>query len=183
MRRRVVFVPDRVLKSKAQPIDKVDDDIKQLAEDMLETMYLNKGIGLAANQVGVLKRIFVMDVAQREGNKEPMVLINPEITWTSEEQETKEEGCLSIPGYFGDVTRPAGIKVKYLTLEGKEEERECTGWESACVQHEIDHLDGILFTDHLSKLRRDIILKKMKKDKPRLEHQQDHAMEGTTCNH
>jgi peptide deformylase len=176
MRRRLVFVPDRLLKTVAEPIKEVNGDIQQLAKDMLETMYVNNGIGLAANQVGILQRIFVMDVALREGKNDPIVMVNPKVIKASDEEATKEEGCLSIPGHFGDVTRPAEVTMQFVDVDGNEQTLDCQDWAAACAQHELDHLNGVLFTDHLSRLRRNMITKKMKKDKPFLDKQQEEIL-------
>lgn len=165
-RMKIVLAPDDVLKTVAEPVTEFDADLKKLADDMIETMYLSRGLGLAANQVGVLKRILIMDVNQRDtGEQNPQVLVNPEIVWESDELCTKEEGCLSVPGHYANVERPAQVKVKYFDVEGNEHEMECDDWASACVQHEIDHLNGILFPEHLSRLKRDMILRKMRKEK------------------
>ncbi len=168
-RMKILLAPEPVLKQEAQPVTEFDADLKKLADDMLETMYGARGIGLAANQVGVLKRILVMDVGQRSGTRNPQVLVNPEIIWESEELCTKEEGCLSIPGHYAMVERPTVVRVKYYDVTGGEHEMECEDWAAACVQHEIDHLNGVLFPEHLSRLKRDIIMKKMRKDKKQYE--------------
>lgn len=165
--REIKFVPEHCLREVCAPIEDVNDDIRKLADDMLETMYDAPGIGLAASQIGVMKRLFVLDVAEREdeedGKKEPMVFINPEITWKSEETRVYQEGCLSIPGFYEDVERPDRIKVVFLDRDGKQQELEAGGILSTCIQHELDHLNGVLFIDYLSRLKRDRILKKMQK--------------------
>ena len=160
----LVLLPQPVLRQVAQPVDNITDDILQLANNMAETMYAAPGIGLAANQVGLLKRVIVMDCA-RDG--EPPALwkmFNPEIIWLSEENTKMEEGCLSIPGHNAEVVRPSEVHVSYLDIEGKKQEMQATGLLAACVQHEIDHLNGVLFLDHLSRLKRDMIMRKVIKE-------------------
>ncbi len=167
--REIKFVPETCLREKCAPIEDINDEIRKLADDMLETMYDAPGIGLAASQIGVLKRMFVLDVAERESEedqhveKEPMVFINPEITWSSEEKNTYQEGCLSIPGVYEDVERPAKIRVSFLNIEGEKQELEASGILATCIQHELDHLNGVLFIDYLSRLKRERIVKKMVK--------------------
>jgi peptide deformylase len=151
------------LKKLCSPIDAVDEDARALGAAMLATMYDAPGVGLAAPQVGQLKRLFVMDCSDKEDEPEPMVLINPTVTWASEEEATHEEGCLSIPGMYEDVTRPAEVKVVFWDLKGKECEEHFTGLWSRCAQHEIDHLEGTLFIDYLSRMKRSMITKKMQK--------------------
>ena len=136
---------------------------QQLIDDMFETMYEAPGIGLAAVQVGVLKRIVTMDLSKKEGEKNPRVFVNPEIVWSSDDTSVYEEGCLSIPEVHEDVERPARVKVKFLDLDGKKHEEEAEGLYATCIQHEIDHLNGVLFIDHISKLKRDRIIKKFSK--------------------
>lgn len=162
---KIITVPDPVLKQIAKPVEKVDDAIRAQLDKMLHTMYEAPGIGLAANQVSLLNRVIVMDVAQREeeGVKKPIFMVNPEIIWKSEEPSLWEEGCLSIPGQYGEVERPLIVRVKYVDYHGKQQEGEFEGLASHCVQHEIDHLNGVLFIDHLSSLKRNMILKRMKK--------------------
>ena len=167
---KILTAPDPILKTKSSSIDKVDDEIRVQMERMLETMYDDNGIGLAANQVGLLNRVIVMDLDWRntEGGREggnPVFLANPEIIWESEELSGMDEGCLSVPGHYAEVQRPANVRVKYLDFDGKEQELEAEGLLSHCVQHEIDHLNGKLFVDHLSNLKRNMIIKKLKKDK------------------
>jgi peptide deformylase len=162
-RRDILILPDKRLRQVSDPVKKIDAGVRKLVEDMFETMYDAPGIGLAAIQVGTPKRVITMDLAKKEEPKNPQVFINPEILWTSEEKAIYEEGCLSIPEYYGDVERPAQVKVKYLDLEGKPREIEANGLLATCLQHEIDHLNGILFIDHLSKLKRDRVLKKFTK--------------------
>jgi peptide deformylase len=161
--RDILILPDRRLRQVSEPVKKVDAGIRQLVEDMFETMYDAPGIGLAAIQVGAPKRVVTMDLAKKDDPKNPQVLINPEVIWASEEKAIYEEGCLSIPEYYGDVERPAQVKVKYLDLEGQTHELEASGLLATCLQHEIDHLNGVLFIDHLSRLKRDRVLKKFTK--------------------
>jgi len=162
-KRDIIIIPDQVLREVCEPITSVDDDVRALADDMLETMYDAPGIGLAASQIGVLKRVFVLDVAQEDAPKEPMVFINPEIVWKSEELSVYQEGCLSIPEFYEEVERPASVKVQFLNREGAEQEIEADGLLSTCIQHELDHLNGTLFIDYLSKLKRDRVMKKFAK--------------------
>ena len=161
--RDILILPDKRLRQVSEPVKKIDAGIRTLVEDMFETMYEAPGIGLAAIQVGEPKRVITMDLAKKDDPKDPQVFINPEILWTSEDKAIYEEGCLSIPEYYSDVERPAQVKVKYLDLEGKARELEASGLLATCLQHEIDHLNGVLFIDHLSKLKRDRVLKKFSK--------------------
>jgi peptide deformylase len=156
-------IPDAVLRTKAPTVETVDDELRRLLDDMLETMYAAPGIGLAATQVGVLKRVAVVDVAREGEPRAPLFLINPEVVWTSEERSVYEEGCLSIPDYYEDVERPARIRFRHLDRDGALREVEAEGILATCVQHEIDHLDGVLFIDHISKLKRDMVWKKFAK--------------------
>jgi peptide deformylase len=162
-RRDILILPDKRLRQVSEPVKKIDADIRRLVEDMFETMYEAPGIGLAAIQVGTPKRVVTMDLAKKDDPKEPQVFLNPEIVWVSEDKATYEEGCLSIPEYYDEVERPAQVKVKYLDLEGAPHEIEASGLLATCLQHEIDHLNGVLFIDHLSKLKRDRVLKKFSK--------------------
>ena len=157
--RPLVILPDPVLRQVSEPVGAVTDEIRQLAADMLDTMYDAPGVGLAAIQIGVPKRVVTIDVSKTEGEREPIVLLNPEITWTSEELNTYEEGCLSIPEYYGEVERPARVKVRYTNLDGATVEQDADGLFATCVQHEIDHLNGTLFIDHLSRLKRERVVK------------------------
>ena len=162
--RPILIHPDPRLKTVADPVENIDDDLRRLADDMLQTMYEAPGIGLAAPQVGVLKRLLVMDcVKEEDAAPRPMVLVNPEITWSSDETSVYEEGCLSIPEQYADVERPAEVKVRWTTLAGGEEEEQFDGLWATCVQHEIDHLNGKLFIDYLKPLRRQMITRKMQK--------------------
>lgn len=163
----IYVVPQAVLKKKAEAVDSITPEIKKLMDDMLETMYAARGIGLAAPQIGVSKRVIVLDVDQKEDSEgnpgKPMRMVNPEIVESSDELSTYEEGCLSIPGQTADVVRPARVTVKYLDENGAAQTISADGLLATCLQHEIDHIDGILFTDHLSSLKRDMVLRKMKK--------------------
>lgn len=163
----IIIVPDPVLKAKAQEVQSVDDAIRAQLDKMLETMYAAPGIGLAANQVNLLNRVLVMDFDQREDDeaaRNPIFMVNPEIIWESEEMSEMDEGCLSIPGQYAAVERPMEVRVKYLDYNGKEQEGSFHGLGSHCVQHEIDHLNGVLFVDYLSSLKRNMLLKKVLKD-------------------
>lgn len=162
-KRPLVVLPDPVLRQTSTPLERVDDDVRALASDMLETMYEAPGIGLAAIQIAEPVRIVTIDVSKDEEAREPMVFVNPVIRQRSDAVSTYEEGCLSIPDYFADVERPAEVTVDYLDLEGKERSIEADGLLATCLQHEIDHLDGILFIDHISRLKRDMVVKKFKK--------------------
>jgi peptide deformylase len=165
-KRDIISIPDRRLRMRSAPVERIDDELRRLADDMLETMYDAPGIGLAAVQVGVPRRLFTADVVGREDETrqpEPMVLINPKVLWTSDERATYEEGCLSIPDFYAEVERPAVVRVGYLDRDGKPQEVEANGVLAVCLQHEIDHLDGKLFIDHISKLKRDMVVKKFTK--------------------
>jgi len=161
--REILILPDKRLRQISQPVAKIDAGIRQVVADMFASMYDAPGIGLAAIQIGTPKRVVTMDLAKKEDPKSPQVFINPELLWVSDEMAIHEEGCLSIPEFYGDVERPAQVKVKYLDLEGKPQQVDADGIFATCLQHEIDHLNGILFIDHLSKLKRDRVLKKFTK--------------------
>ena len=161
--RDILVLPDKRLRLVSEPVKKIDRDIRQLVDDMFETMYEAPGIGLAAIQVGVPRRVITMDLSKKEGPQEPRVFINPDLLWASDETATYEEGCLSIPEYYEEVTRPAQVRVAYLDLEGKEQVLEANDLLATCLQHEIDHLNGVLFIDHISKLKRDRVIKKYAK--------------------
>ena len=161
--RPILVIPDQRLRSVADPIAEVDEEIRTLAKDMLDTMYDAPGIGLAAPQIGVLKRIVVIDVAGEGEKPDPMVLINPEITRFGDEVQVTEEGCLSIPELYYEVERPSEVTVKYTDLDGKEVVKDADGKLAVCIQHELDHLDGVLYIDYLSRLKRDRVLKKFEK--------------------
>lgn len=161
--RDIIILPDKQLRLVSTPVEKVTAEVRKLAEDMFETMYDAPGIGLAAIQIGEPLRVVTMDLAKKDDEKAPRVFINPQIIWSSEEKSVHEEGCLSIPEYYEEVERPAQVKVRYLDLDGKEREEQADGLFATCIQHEIDHLNGILFIDHLSKLKRDRVIKKFTK--------------------
>ena len=162
--RDILIHPDPRLKTVADPIGEVDDAVRRLADDMLETMYAAPGIGLAAPQVGVLKRLLVMDCVKEEDEPpRPMVLINPQVAWSSEDMNTYEEGCLSLPEQYAEVERPAEVEVTWKGLDGSEQSERFSGLWATCVQHEIDHLDGKLFIDYLRPLKRQMITRKMQK--------------------
>jgi peptide deformylase len=167
--RDIIILPDKRLRSVSKPVVAIGDEIRTLVADMFETMYEAPGIGLAAIQVGVPSRVIVMDLSKREAEAEPRVFINPEITWSSEEKSLYEEGCLSIPDVHEDVERPARVKIRYLDLEGKPREEDAEGLFATCIQHEVDHLNGVLFIDHISKLKRERITKKFTKAAKRAE--------------
>ncbi|MCP4381708.1 MAG: peptide deformylase [Hyphomicrobiales bacterium] len=162
----IITLPDRKLRVASEPVERVDDEVRRFLDNMLETMYDAPGIGLAAIQVGVERRMVVCDVAKREdedAEPEPLFLINPEVLSVSDDRVVREEGCLSIPEYFADVERPDGVRVGYLDRDGNQQEIEATGVLATCLQHEIDHLNGKLFIDYLSKLRRDMVIRKFTK--------------------
>jgi len=161
--RDILIIPDKRLRLVSEPVKKIDKEVRTLVEDMFETMYEAPGIGLAAIQIGVPRRIVTMDLAKKDEDKEQRVFINPEIVWSSDEHNVHEEGCLSIPEFYEEVERPAQVRVKYLDLDGKEQEIEAGGLLATCLQHEIDHINGVLFIDHISKLKRDRITKKFTK--------------------
>jgi peptide deformylase len=161
--RDILKIPDKRLRLVSEPVNRVDAGIRALADDMFETMYAAPGIGLAAIQVGTPKRVVVMDLSKKDEAQQPQVFINPEIVWRSEDTSTHEEGCLSIPEYYEEVERPQRVRVKYLDLDGKAHEIETDGLFATCLQHEIDHTNGVLFIDHISKLKRDRIIKKFTK--------------------
>jgi peptide deformylase len=161
--REIITLPDKRLRLVSEPVKRIDADIRKLIDDLFATMYDAPGIGLAAIQIGEPKRVITLDLSKKEDNHEPQVFINPEIVWTSDETGKYEEGCLSIPEYYEEVERPAAVKVKYLDRDGKAREIEAKGLLATCLQHEIDHINGILFIDHLSKLKRDRVIKKFAK--------------------
>ena len=161
----ILTLPDPVLRKKAKPVERIDAELRRLMDDMLATMYNAPGIGLAAPQVGVLRRLIVMDPAKDEAPKSPLVMINPQILERSEEMRTHEEGCLSIPDFTAEIERPARTRVSYIDREGKKREAELEGIWSTLVQHEIDHLNGVLFIDYLSRLKREMVVRKFTKQK------------------
>ena len=167
--KEILVEPNKILRQKSLNVDKVDKDLQQLMDDMLETMYAAPGIGLAAIQVGIPKRVIVLDLSSREEKKNPMYFINPEILKKSETNSTYEEGCLSVPGQFAEINRPEKCHIKYLDYYGKPQEIKAEGMLATCIQHEMDHLEGVLFIDYLSKLKRTMIVKKLSKQKKAIE--------------
>ncbi len=168
-KKQILVIPDPLLRKVSEPVNSVDTEVKNLMDDMLETMYAAPGIGLAAVQIGVLKRIIVIDLSKDGEKKNPLFIVNPEITFKSNDLISYEEGCLSIPNQFAEVKRPSSCKVNFLDYNGKKKEISADGLLATCIQHEVDHLDGILFIDHLSKLKKDLILKKNKKQKKEID--------------
>ena len=166
--RKIVIEPDPILRKKSENLEKVDNELRLLLDDMLETMYAAPGIGLAAVQVGILKRLIVIDISKDKEKKNPIFLINPEIIFKSKKTSIYEEGCLSLPGYFAEIERPEECHIKYIDYDGKKKEMKANGLLATCVQHEIDHLNGKLFIDYLSKLKKDMIIKKLVKHKKEL---------------
>ena len=167
--REILTEPNAILREKSLNVDMVDKDLQKLMDDMLETMYAAPGIGLAAIQIGIPKRVIILDIDQKEGQKNPMFFVNPEIIEKSENSSTYEEGCLSVPGQFAEISRPEKCFVKYLDYYGQKKEINAEGMLATCIQHEIDHLEGILFIDYLSKLRKTMIVKKLSKQKKAIE--------------
>ena len=161
--REIITLPDKRLRLVSDPVKAVDADVRALVDDMFEAMYDAPGVGLAAIQLGVAKRIVTVDTAKKDEPREPQVFINPEVVWTSDETAAYEEGCLSIPEYYEEVERPAQVKVRFTDLDGKTQEVEANGLLATVLQHEIDHINGILFIDHISKLKRDRVIKKFTK--------------------
>ena len=161
--RKILTEPNTILRQKSLAVEKIDEDLQKLMADMLETMYAAPGIGLAAIQIGIPKRVIVLDIAQKEGSKNPIFFINPEIIEKSKNNSTYEEGCLSVPGQFAEINRPEKCHVKYLDSHGEKKEIKAEGMLSTCIQHEMDHLEGILFIDYLSKLKKTMIIKKLSK--------------------
>jgi len=167
--RKILTEPDPFLRQKSTKVEKVDNEIKSLMDDMLETMYAAPGIGLAAIQIGVPKRVIVLDISKSEEKKNPLYFVNPEIISNSNTDASYEEGCLSVPGQFAEISRPDKCKIKFLNYAGEEKVLETEGLLATCIQHEMDHLEGILFIDYLSKLKKDMIVKKLSKQKKSLE--------------
>jgi peptide deformylase len=163
--RPILTAPDPRLQALSSDVEKVGSETRKLVDDMAESMYAADGIGLAAVQIGVPKRVIVIDLDQKEGKKNPRAFINPKILWASEEMAVFEEGCLSVPEIWDDVERPARIRAEYLDLDGKKVELEADGMLATCLQHEMDHLNGVLFIDHLSRLKRSMAIKKLTKAK------------------
>jgi len=166
--RNIVIEPDPILRKTSDTLEKVDDELRILLDDMLETMYAAPGIGLAAVQIGILKRLIVIDISKDKEKKNPIFLINPEIISKSKNTSIYEEGCLSLPGHFAEIERPEECQIKYVDYDGKKQEMKANGLLATCIQHEIDHLNGILFIDYLSKLKKDMIVKKLVKQKKEL---------------
>ena len=167
-KRKIVIEPEPILRQKSENLEKVDDELRRLLDDMLETMYSAPGIGLAAVQVGILKRLVVIDISKEKEKKYPLFLINPEIISKSKSTSIHEEGCLSLPGHFAEIERPAECKISFIDYNGKKKKINAKGLLSTCIQHEVDHLNGILFIDYLSKLKKDMIIKKLVKQKKEL---------------
>ena len=163
--RKIVIEPDPILREKSSTLEKVDYELRSLLDDMLETMYAAPGIGLAAVQVGILKRLIVIDISKDKEKKNPLILINPEIIFRSKNTSVYEEGCLSLPGHYAEIERPAECQIKFIDYDGKARELKANGLLATCIQHEIDHLNGVLFIDYLSKLKKDMIVKKLIKHK------------------
>ena len=161
--REILVVPNPVLKQVSKTVEVVDDGLRALMDDMLETMYAAPGIGLAAIQIGEPVRVIVMDLAREGEEKQPRFFVNPEILWASEETLPYEEGCLSVPEIYDEVERPSQVKIRYMNYAGETVEEEAEGLFAVCIQHEMDHLDGVLFIDHLSRLKREQAIKKVKK--------------------
>jgi peptide deformylase len=161
--RPLIILPDPILRQVSKPVERIDDQLRAFADDMLETMYDAPGIGLAAIQVGEPIRMLVCDVSKDEEAKEPHVLVNPEVVAASDATNIHEEGCLSIPDYYAEVERPAEVTVRYLGLDGKEHEIKADGLMATCLQHEIDHLNGVLFIDHISRLKREMVVRRFRK--------------------
>ncbi|WP_019905142.1 peptide deformylase [Methylobacterium sp. 77] len=161
--RPLVILPDARLRQMSAPVGTIDEEVRTLVADMLETMYDAPGVGLAAIQVGVARRVVTIDTSKDENDRQPQVFLDPEIVWSSEEKRVYDEGCLSIPEYYGEVERPDRVRVRFRDLTGETREIDADGLLSTCIQHEIDHLDGVLFIDHLSKLKRDRVIKKFVK--------------------
>ena len=167
--REILTEPNTILREKSLVVEKVDKDLQKLMDDMLDTMYAAPGIGLAAIQIGVPKRVIVLDISSKGEQKNPMYFVNPEIIEKSENNSTYEEGCLSVPGQFAEIDRPDKCHIKYLDYHGQPKEIKAEGMLATCVQHEIDHLEGILFIDYLSKLKKSMIIKKLSKQKKAIE--------------
>ncbi|EJF97272.1 peptide deformylase [Bartonella taylorii] len=159
----LITLPDPILREVSKPVEHIDSALQKLADDMLDTMYNAQGVGLAAIQIGIPLRMLVIDVSRDDISKNPLVVINPEILWLSDERNTYKEGCLSIPEYYAEVERPKRLCVRYQDRQGKQTEIEADDLLATCLQHEIDHLNGCLFIDHISKIKRDMVIRKFKK--------------------
>lgn len=182
----IVIAPDPLLKQKSAPVEVIDDAVRATLDSMLQTMYIANGIGLSGVQVGILKKLIVVDVTWRDEEAEtrsPLKLINAEITWDSDEESTYNEGCLSFPDQFSEVDRPKEIKVSYLDEHGKPQELHATGLLATCIQHEIDHTNGVTFVDHISRLKREMIIKKLEKAKRMGEFDHHDHVHDEHCNH
>ena len=166
--RSIIVEPDPILRKKSEDLENVNDNTRKLLDDMLKTMYAAPGIGLAAVQVGILKRLIVIDISKEKEKKNPLFLINPEIIFQSKNTSTYEEGCLSLPGHFAEIERPTECQIKYVDYNGQKRELKAGGLLATCIQHEVDHLNGVLFIDYLSKLKKDMIVKKLIKHKKEL---------------
>ena len=167
--RKIIIEPDTILRKKSEALETVDNELKELMDDMLETMYAANGIGLAAIQIGIPKRIIVMDISKDENKKEPLYFVNPVIKNKDTLKSTYEEGCLSVPNQFAEIERPNKCEVEYLDFDGKKQLLKAEGLLATCIQHEMDHLEGILFIDYLSKLKKNMIIKKLSKHKKSLQ--------------
>ena len=167
--RKIVIEPDPILRKKSENLEKVDNDTRKLLDEMLKTMYAAPGIGLAAVQIGILKRLIVIDISKEDQKKDPLFLINPVITYKSKNTSVYEEGCLSLPGHFAEIERPSECSVDYIDYNGKEKKLKADGLLATCIQHEVDHLNGVLFIDYLSKLKKDMIIKKLIKHKKEID--------------
>ena len=167
--RKIVIEPDPILRKKSENLEKVDNDVRKLLDEMLKTMYAAPGIGLAAVQIGILKRLVVIDISKEDQKKNPLFLINPVITYKSKNTSIYEEGCLSLPGHFAEIERPSQCSVDYIDYNGKEKKLKADGLLATCIQHEVDHLNGVLFIDYLSKLKKDMIIKKLIKHKKEID--------------
>ncbi len=166
--RNIIIEPDPILRKKSDRVEAVDDELRKLMDDMLQTMYAAPGIGLAAVQIGILKRLIVIDI-NKEEKKTPLFLINPEITYKSKKKSSYEEGCLSLPGHYAEIERPAECQLNYIDYYGKQKKMMAEGLLATCIQHEVDHLNGVLFIDYLSKLKKDMIIKKLVKQKKEID--------------
>ena len=166
--KKIIIEPDPILRKKSESLETVNNQLRKLMDDMLQTMYKAPGIGLAAVQIGVLKRVIVIDIAKEDQKKNPLFLVNPSLTYKSKDTSIYEEGCLSLPGHFAEIERPAECQINFLDYNGKKKEISAKGLLSTCIQHELDHLNGILFIDYLSKLKKDMIIKKLVKHKKEL---------------
>ena len=164
-KKSIIIEPDPILRKKSESLEKVDSNVRKLMDEMLETMYEAPGIGLAAVQVGILKRLIVIDISKEEQKRDPIFLANPTFIYKSKDTSVYEEGCLSLPGHFAEIERPAECHVKFINYNGEQEEIKAKGLLATCIQHEVDHLNGVLFIDYLSKLKKDMIIKKLKKHK------------------